>query len=103
MHWACKRGNEEITKLLIDHGANKQIKSFKGETPSDLCGYPGTLEQLGVQQDELGIKFIPNYLKNPPLNGQVDIGPRLRPKHTDLSNMPTTSLPTTQNDGMIDC
>lgn len=99
MHWACKRGNEEITKLLIDHGANKQIKTFKGETPSDLCGYPGTLEQLGVQQDELGIKFIPNYLKNPPLNGQVDIGSRLRPKHTDLSNMPTTSLPTTQNDG----
>ncbi|KAJ8923193.1 hypothetical protein NQ315_001747 [Exocentrus adspersus] len=102
LHWACKRGNEEITKSLIDHGANKLMKNFKGEIPSDLCAYPGTLEQLGVQQDELGIKFIPNYIKSPPLNGQVDIGPRhLRPKHTDLSSMPTTCLPTSQSDDLV--
>ncbi|KAJ8946303.1 hypothetical protein NQ318_004192 [Aromia moschata] len=101
LHWACKRGNEEVAKLLVSHGADKSIKTFKGETPIDLCGYPNTLEQLGVQQDELGLKFIPNYIKNPPLNGQVDVGPRIRPKHADFSNMPTTSLPAAQNDDLV--
>ncbi|KAJ8932427.1 hypothetical protein NQ314_014684 [Rhamnusium bicolor] len=101
LHWACKRGNEDIVKLLVSHGADKEVKNFKGEAPSDLCVYPGTLKQLGVQQDELGLKFIPNYIRSPPLNGQVDIGSRIRPKHTDISSMPTTTLPATQNDDLV--
>ncbi|KAJ8974721.1 hypothetical protein NQ317_000387 [Molorchus minor] len=97
LHWACKKGNDEIAEILIAHGAYKTLRDYRGETPYDLCGYHHTLEHIGVQQDELGIKYVPNPLSN----GQVDVAPRIRPKHTDFSNMPTTSLPAAQNDDLI--
>lgn len=51
--------------------------------------------------EDKNIKFAPNYLRNPVLNGQVDINPRLRTRHTDFSSLPTTMLPA-QTDGKLD-
>nr|XP_023027255.1 ankyrin repeat domain-containing protein 40-like [Leptinotarsa decemlineata]XP_023027256.1 ankyrin repeat domain-containing protein 40-like [Leptinotarsa decemlineata]XP_023027257.1 ankyrin repeat domain-containing protein 40-like [Leptinotarsa decemlineata] len=99
LHWACKRGNDDIAKILIENGADQSIRNFKGLTPSEVC-YPES-EQIGNQQDQTGLRYTPNYLKNPSINSQVDIGSRIRTKHSDLAKMPTTSLPTSQSDDLV--
>ncbi|KAG5886170.1 hypothetical protein JTB14_024850 [Gonioctena quinquepunctata] len=100
LHWACKRGNEQISKILIENGADPNIKNFKGLTPSEVC-YPDS-DQIINQQDQLSFKNTPNYIRNPSLNCQVDVGSRVRTKqHTDLARMPTTLLPASQNDDLV--
>lgn len=51
-------------------------------------------------EEDNSLKFIPNYLKNPPINGQVDLGAKLRTRHPDFASMPTTILPS-QCDGNV--
>lgn len=107
MHWACKRNNPEAVRLLLNHGAEKNIENNKGETPANVSANQAILSLLGetnsvsTSPEDLGLRFTPNYLKNAPINGQVDIG-RLRPKHTDLTSMPTTTLPASLNNGIGD-
>ena len=36
LHWACMYGNLEMIYLLVDHGANPNLKSLKGKLPYDL-------------------------------------------------------------------
>ncbi|XP_049817475.1 ankyrin repeat domain-containing protein 40 isoform X4 [Aethina tumida] len=108
LHWACKRNHEDIVRILLENGADKTLQTVKGETPASVCTSQNILDLLGVpykpvnnhMDEELGMKFTPNYIKNPPINGQVDIG-RLRSKHTDFSNMQTTTLPAAQNDDLV--
>lgn len=106
LHWACKRNNEEAVRLLLNNGANPNIQNTKGEKPVNLCtnssiqlllGETNTTNNTTIYEDK-NMKFTPNYLRNPILNGQVDIGPRLRGRHTDFSSLPTTILPA-QSDG----
>lgn len=52
------------------------------------------------KQDNPELKFVPNYIRNPPINGSVDGGPKFRTRHTDFASMPTTTLPA-QNDGKL--
>lgn len=102
MHWACKRGHEHIQKLLLEHGADMNKTNFKGEAPHDLSSFQDTNSDeiiMNVQQEELSNKYIPNYLKNPQIGTQLEIGNILRNKHTDFSTMPTTTLPSSPNDG----
>lgn len=80
-------------RYLVNHGADTNIKNYKGETPLEMCSASNTPEQDDCH------KIIPHYIKNPPLNGQVEMGNRLRSKHTDFAHMPTTSLPSSLNDG----
>ncbi|XP_057654548.1 ankyrin repeat domain-containing protein 40-like [Diorhabda carinulata] len=96
LHWAYKRGNENIIKLLNDHGANPDIKNFKGQTPNDLCPNLNTSNDTS----DYGSKFIPNYLKNPPLQIDLELGNRMR-KGSDFANMPITPLPVLQNDDLV--
>ncbi|KAF2898167.1 hypothetical protein ILUMI_08008 [Ignelater luminosus] len=108
LHWACKRGNEEAARLLIHNGADPSVENFKGETPASICSNSSIFSLLGEPckpainsspyTEDSALKFIPNYIKNPPLNGQIDLGPRLRSRHPDLSNMPTTALPSQTDD-----
>lgn len=107
MHWACKRNNSEIVRILLNHGADRTIENNKGETAgnvastSTILGLLGETNSVPTSPDELGLRFTPNYLKNTPLNGQVEIG-RLRPKHADLASMPTTTLPSSLNNDLAD-
>ncbi|XP_063903597.1 ankyrin repeat domain-containing protein 40-like isoform X2 [Zophobas morio] len=88
LHWAAKRGNTQVADLLLNHGANPKIENSKGEDPAQAAN-----------NEEQVVKFTPNYLKNPPINGQVDIG-KLRGK-PDFSAMPTTTLPACLNDDLV--
>lgn len=90
--------------MLLNNGADSQLENNKGEKPVNLCSNPAILSLLGEtitvnsMFEEKNLKYTPNYLRNQPLNGQVDIGPRIRTRHTDFTSMPTTMLPS-QNDG----
>ncbi|KAI4457022.1 ankyrin repeat domain 40 [Holotrichia oblita] len=105
LHWASRRGQEQIVRILLNNGADTKIENNKNEKPADLCTNPNILTLLGetpVNINSLYLeepKFAPNYLKNPPLNGQVDIG-KLRARHSDFFAMPTTVLPA-QNDDLV--
>lgn len=106
LHWAAKRGHCEIVNILLNHGANSKIEAHKGETPGSLCTNPSALALLGIGEEhiysnneEQGNRFTPNYIRNPAINGQVDIG-KLRGK-PDFSAMPTTTLPALLNDGNV--
>jgi len=108
LHWACRRGNEEVARILINNGADPNVENFKGETPSHVCSNSSIFSFLGEPAksvanntpypEDSSLKFVPNYIKNPPLNGHIDLGARLRSRHTDLSNMPTTALPAQSDD-----
>lgn len=75
--------------------SNPEIFALLGEKiPPNFSKGDNNLKEMA---DEQG-KFVPNYLKNGPINGQVDMGPRLRSRHTDFSGLPTTALPS-QADG----
>lgn len=99
LHWACKRNHDHIEKILLDYGADKYKKNFKGETAYDLSIHPNNQEPVGIHHEDFSTKYIPSYLKNPPIGAQLDIGNIIRSKHTDFSTMPTTSLPSSPNDG----
>lgn len=102
MHWACKRGHDHIEKILLDYGADKGKKNFKGETPYDLTSHLNlnSQEQVSIHHpEELSNKYLPNYLRNPQIGTQLEIGNIKRSKHTDFSTMPTTALPSSPNDG----
>lgn len=103
LHWACKRNYEDLVKVLLEHGANPELKNCMGERPGNLCTTSTILELLGentstipkenLHNIESNLKFVPNYIKYPPLNGEVDIRSRLHSKHPDFSSLPTTFLP----------
>lgn len=81
------------------------MKNFNEETPSDICTYSNITELLGgnetktdTQEGQNICKFVPSYIKNAPLNAQVELG-SIRIKQPDFLSMPKTALPTAQNDG----
>ncbi|KAF5287501.1 hypothetical protein FQA39_LY04129 [Lamprigera yunnana] len=106
LHWACKRGNEEVARLLIDNGADITVENFKGETAATVCTSTSIYSLLEgdkpqnnfTPSSDDNVKFVPNYIKNPPLNGNIELGSRLRARHPDLSTMPTTILPAQSDD-----
>ncbi|XP_018329723.1 ankyrin repeat domain-containing protein 40 isoform X1 [Agrilus planipennis] len=112
LHWACKRGNEDVVKILMNNGADPKVETFKGETAAHLCSNSSILALLGISDDSAisssssnsednKLSIIPNYLRNPPVNPQVDIGNRTRSRHSVISNMPTTMLPAVQADDLV--
>lgn len=85
---------------MLDYGADKNKKNFKGETPYDFsfCPNSNSQEQISLQDDSSN-KYIPNYLRNPQIGTHLEIANIKRNKHTDFSTMPTTTLPSSPNDG----
>ncbi|KAL3272461.1 hypothetical protein HHI36_013941 [Cryptolaemus montrouzieri] len=104
LHWACKKGHEDIVRILLEQGADPTIVTDKNETIRDVCSSDSLLEKLAkgnlinstnnINSDN---KFVPSYIKN---SSQVDsVRPRI--KHSDISNMPTTMLPSVQDDDIV--
>ncbi|KAJ8678873.1 hypothetical protein QAD02_014660 [Eretmocerus hayati] len=91
LHWACKRNYQDVVVLLLKSGANKDILSKKGESPASVSTNPYILQLLGVPSkaiksdhplDEERYGFVPNYLKNAPLMGKVDVGSTITKQYT---------------------
>jgi len=96
LHWAAKRNHLNIVNLLCNHGADKNITTNKGETAASLTteGVIKVLLNAQARQEAVaGSKspgkqetkpnppqkpavIVPNYIRDPPLAYQVDIGER---------------------------
>ncbi|XP_018329728.1 ankyrin repeat domain-containing protein 40 isoform X2 [Agrilus planipennis] len=48
LHWACKRGNEDVVKILMNNGADPKVETFKGETAAHLCSNSSILALLEI-------------------------------------------------------
>ncbi|EYC02538.1 hypothetical protein Y032_0099g3170 [Ancylostoma ceylanicum] len=91
LHWAARRGYEEICLLLLESGFSREVKDNNGRTPWEVCSEENTalreiLRPDSVQSDEEpdeimpsaggkrrasetaagNDKFVPNYIRNPP-------------------------------------
>jgi hypothetical protein len=64
LHYFALLGNKDIVELLLDAGANKQIKDDKGDTPYDLTwGKPEIARMLAPWYDSLTMKYFDESLK----------------------------------------
>ena len=81
LHWAAKRNHLNIVNKLLNHGADKAIKTNKGEVPASLTSENVIKVLLSasvntnsspapVKEEKLAI--TPNYIKNPVLAYKVD-------------------------------
>ena len=37
LNYACRKGNDNITQILLSHGADTTIKNKNGKSPLDEC------------------------------------------------------------------
>lgn len=87
LHWAAKRNHLNIVNKLLNHGADKAIKTNKGEMPAALTSEgvikvllsanlnsapvsPAPPAAAPVKEKELPI--TPNYIRSPVLGYKVD-------------------------------
>ena len=47
LHWAAHRGYPTICRLLLQRGADPNVKNLKGDTPGKLTERPEILQMLG--------------------------------------------------------
>jgi len=103
LHWAAKRNHLNIVNLLCNHGADKNIPTNKGELAAQLTTEGVIKVLLNAQSNKLAplpappavkatakvsparpqqqqveekLPITPNYLRNPALAYQVDLGER---------------------------
>jgi len=87
LHWAAKRNHLNIVNLLCNHGADKTVKTNKGEVAAELTS-EGVIKVLlnatggsklapiaPKESKESKLPITPNYIKNPPVAYQIDLGP----------------------------
>jgi len=99
LHWAAKRNHLNIVNLLCNHGADKNIPTNKGELAAQLTTEGVIKVLLNAQSNKLAplptppqvkatakvsparpqqveekLPITPNYLRNPVLAYQVDLG-----------------------------
>lgn len=51
LHWACKEGYLDIVALLLNNGADKNLRSDIGETPASVCSNQQILYLLSTNDD----------------------------------------------------
>uniref|UniRef100_A0A6P7F3N2 Ankyrin repeat domain-containing protein 40-like isoform X2 n=1 Tax=Diabrotica virgifera virgifera TaxID=50390 RepID=A0A6P7F3N2_DIAVI len=68
LHWAYKRENKHLIKLLVDHGAKQDVRNSQGQTPNEVSPDLNSKDK----SSNGGLHIIPNYLKNP--SSSVDLG-----------------------------
>ena len=37
IHWACRRGYDQLVQILVDYGADVSVKDSLGKTPVDMA------------------------------------------------------------------
>jgi len=89
LHWAAKRNHLNIVNLLCNHGADKNIQTNKGEVAAQLTSEGVIKVLLNAQASKLAplpstpkepkLPITPNYIKNPPVAYQVDLGEKEQP------------------------
>jgi len=90
LHWAAKRNHLNIVNLLCNHGADKNIATNKGEVAAQLTSEGVIKVLLNAQASKLAplpaapaketkLAITPNYIKNPPVAYQVDLGEKESP------------------------
>ena len=81
LHWAAKRNHLNIVNKLLNHGADKSIKTNKGEIPASLTSENVIKVLLSANVNtgtspapakEEKLAITPNYIKNPVLAYKVD-------------------------------
>lgn len=66
LHLACLSGDFKIVKLLIKHGADKNLRDKQGQRPLDLCStklvmrYLSSLNQVVTENDSAGLTHLAN-------------------------------------------
>ena len=87
LHWAAKRNQPEVARLLISSGADANVSSFSNEVPADLTNNPAILNLLGSPKTKLPdtnsssnpvvngheLPIIPHYLANSNIGYKVDL------------------------------
>ena len=79
LHWAAKRNHLNIVNKLLNHGADKSIKTNKGEIPASLTSenvikvlLSANVNTSPAPAKEEKLAITPNYIKNPPVAYQVE-------------------------------
>jgi len=79
LHWAAKRNHLNIVNKLLNHGADKSIKTNKGEIPASLTSenvikvlLSANVNTSPAPAKEEKLAITPNYIKNPVLAYKVD-------------------------------
>ena len=60
LHWAAKRNHAPIIEILLQHGADKAIKTTDGKLAEDLCSSQETAKLLGKGE----LRFIAICVKD---------------------------------------
>ena len=61
LHWAAKRNNSEIVKILVENGAEKLMENDKGEIAAQLTTSDEVRRLLGWRGEEKTEQnFVPN-------------------------------------------
>ena len=81
LHWAAKRNHLNIVNKLLNHGADKSIKTNKGEVPASLTQenvikvlLSASVNTAPAPVKEEKLPITPNYIKNPVLAYKVETG-----------------------------
>lgn len=62
LHRSCARGNLEMVKLLVQHGANQSIKNKAGWFPIHLASFYGHMDIFLFLIDQNNFKHQPNLI-----------------------------------------
>lgn len=95
LHWASKRGHQNIISILLKHGADKRAVSKKGETALSVCTSPESRKLLGEDGNaqnavEAALPIIPHYLSHPPLDATVNLTSNSLPRKQSNFTAPET-------------
>jgi ankyrin repeat protein len=53
LHWAASKGDIEIARILLDHGANPTVRNREGQTPLELAHKQGETRFVFFLQEQI--------------------------------------------------
>lgn len=88
------KGHEDITRLLLTRGADPTVVNNKNETPADICSSPSMFNSF-MNGHSSATNLLYDYkTRTNVLKSSSQSDPSLpRIKHSDITYMPSTMLP----------